>query len=126
MADVLFKLGNYDFSKNIIKDTYEVVKEPSYESWQDGNFHEHRVYVRDRIKGSFDLIFFGSTNSPYTSFLQKFNTYTSNRLTTCTVFLPSTCTTQQIQAYFYIEPVQHAYCDDGKIVNKVTLHFEEY
>ena len=47
---ILFKIGNTDLTKCIEDDSYNVVSEPEFEEWKDGNFNKHRIYVRDRIK----------------------------------------------------------------------------
>lgn len=126
MAEVLCKISSYDISKWIIKNTYEVNTEPEFESWKDGNFHEHRIYVRDRIKGSFDVILFGASNTNYQSFLTRLNNATSNRLTAMSVYVQNT--NALVTGSFYVEVAgtQHAWTDDGRVVNKVTLKIEEY
>ena len=49
-------IGNVDITPHINPRTYKMNAEKTYESWQDGNFVEHRVYTRQRIKGSFEVV----------------------------------------------------------------------
>lgn len=126
MSEVLFKISSYDMTKYVVKSTYDINSEPEFESWRDGNFREHRIYVRDRIKGSFDVIFFGSNNTPYNNFITRLSNATSNRLSNITVYVGNEASLTQIQAYIHITAEQHAICDDGRVVNKMTLNIEEY
>ncbi len=126
MSEILFKISSYDMTKYVVKSTYDVNTEPEFESWRDGNFHEHRIYVRDRIKGSFDVIFFGNDNTPYDNFITRLSNATNNRLSTITVYVENEASLTQIQAYIHITAEQHAICDDGRVVNKMTLNIEEY
>lgn len=126
MNEILATIGATNITKNIVKDTYEVNTEPVYESWQDGNFREHRIYVRDRIKGKFDVIFFDDDNGAYQDFLELLESATSNRLTTLGLYVENTSTFEALQAYIHITANQHAECDDGRMVNKMTLNIEEY
>ena len=87
MNEILATIGAVDITKYIIKDTYKVATEPTFESWLDGNFHEHRIYVRDRMKGSFDLIFFDEDNGAYQNFLSLLNANTTNRLLSIGLFV---------------------------------------
>ena len=81
MSETLCTINGTDITKYIIKNTYEVNTEPVFESWDDGNFREHRIYIRDRVKGKFDVIFFDDDNGAYQNFLTLLNSSTSNRMT---------------------------------------------
>ena len=126
MSERLAVISGTDITNNIIKSTYDVNTEPAYESWQDGNFREHRIYIRDRVKGKFDVIFFDDDNGAYEDFLTLLSGATSNHLTTIGLFVENTSSFQSIQAYIHITASQHAECDDGRMVNKMTLNIEEY
>lgn len=53
----MFKLGNIDFSNRVIAGTYAVQNTDVYNSWTDCNYVEHRDKVRERMEGSFDVLF---------------------------------------------------------------------
>ena len=126
MNETLATVANTDITKYIIKDTYKVNTEPVYESWTDGNFHEHRIYVRDRLSGSFDVIFFDDDNGAYQNFLTLLDSATSNHLLTIGLFVPNKSAFNAYQVYYTITTAQHAECSDGRWVNKRTSDIEEY
>ena len=126
MNEILATIGAVDITKYIIKDTYKVATEPTFESWLDGNFHEHRIYVRDRMKGSFDLIFFDEDNGAYQNFLSLLNANTTNRLLSIGLFVLDKSQFEAFQVYYSISPVQYAETTDGRRVNKITFNVEEY
>lgn len=125
MNEILATLNGTDITKYIIKDTYDVNTEPVFESWQDGNFKEHRVYIRDRVIGSFDVIFFDDDNGAYQDFLDLLASVTVNRVTTIGLYVLNTSRTELFQVYYTIKAVQHAETTDGRMVNKMTIDLEE-
>ena len=125
MNEILATLNGTDITKYIIKDTYDVNTEPVFESWQDGNFKEHRVYIRDRVKGSFHVIFFDNDNGAYQDFLDLLASVTVNRVTTIGLYVLNTSRTELFQVYYTIKAVQHAETTDGRMVNKMTIDLEE-
>lgn len=126
MTETLVNIANTDITKYIIKDTYEMNSEPVFESWTDGNFHEHRIYVRDRVKGSFDVIFFDDDNGAYQDFLDLLASATTNRLLTVGLYVVNESKFDGFQVYYTLSQAQHAEATDGRMVNKMTMTIEEY
>lgn len=126
MSEILATIGGTDITKYIIKDSYDINSEPVYQSWQDGNFREHRIYTRDRIEGDFEVIFFDEDNGAYEDFLELLAGSTSNHLTTMGLFVLNDSSFEALQAYVQITAKQHAETSDGRMVNKMTLKIEEY
>lgn len=126
MNEVLAVVASTDISKYIIKNTYDVNSSPIFESWTDGNFHEHRVYSRDRVTGSFDVIFFDDDNGAYQDFLTLLNSATHNRLLTIGLFVVNQSRFDAFNVYYTITAAQHAETTDGRMVNKMTINLEEY
>lgn len=125
MNEILATLNGTDITKYIIKDTYDVNTEPVFESWQDGNFKEHRVYIRDRVIGSFDVIFFDDDNGAYQDFLDLLASVTVNRVTTIGLYVLNTSQTGLFEVYCTIKAAQHAETTDGRMVNKMTIDLKE-
>ena len=119
-------VGDTDITKRIIKDTYEMNTEPVYESWTDGNFHEHRIRIRERVRGSFDVIFFDEDNGAYQDFLTLLDEHTTNTLLTCGLYVQNTATFDTFRVYYTIKAQQHARTIDNIMVNKMTIEVEEY
>lgn len=125
MNEILATLNGTDITKYIIKDTYDVNTEPVFESWQDGNFKEHRVYIRDIVKGSFDVIFFDDDNGAFQDFLDLLASVTVNRVTTIGLYVLNTSQTGLFEVYYTIKAAQHAETTDGRMVNKMTIDLKE-
>ena len=53
---MLAKIGNIDITELINESSYKVESSETYESWKDGNYHEHRRYIREQVSGSFDVV----------------------------------------------------------------------
>ena len=126
MSEILATIGGTDITKYIIKNSYDINSEPVYQSWQDGNFREHRIYTRNRIEGDFEVIFFDEDNGAYEDFLELLAGSTSNHLTTMGLFVLNDSSFEALQAYVQITAKQHAETSDGRMVNKMTLKIEEY
>lgn len=126
MVETLATIANTDITKYIIKDTYEVNAVPIFESWEDGNFHEHRIYIRDRVEGKFDVIFFDRDNGAYQNFLDLLASATTNRLLTMGLFVVNQSKFNGFQVYYTLSQAQHAETTDGRMVNKMTMTIKEY
>lgn len=126
MSEILASIAGTDITKYIIKDTYDVNTEPVYESWEDGNFHEHRIYIRDRLTGSFDVIFFDDDNGAYQNFLTLLASATTNRRLSIGLYVVNDSHFGAYEVYYTIKGQQHAETTDGRMVNKMTFELEEY
>jgi len=126
MSEILATVSGTDITKYIIKDTYEVNAEPVYESWTDGNFREHRIQIRDRVKGSFDVIFFDDDNTAYQNFLTLLDSATDIDRLTIGLFVLNKSAFGAYEVYYKITAAQHAETSDGRIVNKMSIEIEEY
>ena len=125
MSEILAVIGNTDLTNHIVHDTYAVNSEPVYESWTDGNFREHRIYIRDRVKGSFDIAFLGADNQVYQDFLDLLANETHNRRLTIGLYVLNDGHFGTFEGYYTLTSAQHAETTDGRMVNKMTFDFEE-
>ena len=125
MVETYAVISSTDISKYIIKDSYEMNTESVFESWTDGNFREHRIYIRDRVKGSFDVIFFDDDNGAYQNFLDLLDSATTNRVLTIGLFIVNESKFGVFEVYYSITQAQHAETTDGRMVNKMTINIEE-
>lgn len=53
----IFKIGNRDFTNNVIPGTYAVNLEDVAYTWQDGLMVTHKSVIRRRLVGKFDMFF---------------------------------------------------------------------
>ena len=68
---IKFKLNNtYEYAYKILAGTYEINDNPPYESYEDGDYVEHRIPLRtNKVSGNFDMRFLDT--SEYNTFLTR-------------------------------------------------------
>lgn len=100
---ILFKIGTTDLTKYIEDDSYNVVNEPEFEEWKDGNYNKHRIYVRDRIKGTFNVICSNKTITKE-NFLSLLKNNTTNNKLMCHVYVTNKNEEKIIECFYSMEP----------------------
>lgn len=126
IGETLAVVNNTDITNYIIKDSYEVNSEPIYTAWEDGNSVEHRVYIRDKVKGSFEIITFGTTpRTALVTFLNLLKSATVNNVLTIGLYVANQGAFQALNCYYTVESTQHAVTDDGRYVDRATISIEE-
>ena len=126
IGESLAVVNSTDITDYIIKDTYEVNSEPVYTSWEDANFVEHRVYVRDKVRGSFEVITFGTTpRTALVAFLNILKAATSNNVLTIGLYVENEGTFQALNCFYTVESTQHSVTDDGRYVDRAKISIEE-
>lgn len=126
IGESLAVVNSTDITDYIIKDTYEVNSEPVYTSWEDANFVEHRVYVRDKVRGSFEVITFGTTpRTALVAFLDILKAATSNNVLTIGLYVENEGTFQALNCFYTVESTQHAVTKDGRYVDRAKISIEE-
>lgn len=126
IGESLAVVNSTDITDYIIKDTYEVNSEPVYTSWEDANYVEHRVYVRDKVRGSFEVITFGTTpRTALVAFLDILKAATSNNVLTIGLYVENEGTFQALNCFYTVESTQHAVTKDGRYVDRAKISIEE-
>ena len=126
IGESLAVVNSTDITNYIIKDTYEINSEPVYTSWEDANYVEHRVYVRDKVRGSFEVITFGTTpRTALVAFLNILKAATSNNVLTIGLYVENEGTFQALNCFYTVESTQHAVTDDGRYVDRAKISIEE-
>ena len=54
---MVFKVGTHDYSDHVVAGSYKINNEPQYSEWTDANYRKHKVKLRDKVVGSFDMFF---------------------------------------------------------------------
>lgn len=115
-------IGNYNITAHIVADSYRMDAEDLYESWQDGNYVEHRIITASKVRGSFEV---ACCNKGYTfsDFMQVINDSDDNGVLTCAVFVTNKNEMKAISAYYSIENKKHELLADGSFIDvlEVTL-----
>ena len=117
-------VGNTDITNYIVSGTYAVNSSDQYESWKDGNGVEHRIVVRTKVTGSFDIVC--STKSiTLAAFLALWNSAVTNKVVTlgCTVL--NTNSFEALEAYYEITNKEHIKKGDGGIIDVMTVKIQE-
>lgn len=84
-TNIMFKVGNVDFSDKVIGENYQVQNDPQYKSWTDANGREHRSVYRWQVSGTFTMLF--ESIDLYQSFCTTLAGYMQNDTSyPCTVF----------------------------------------
>lgn len=98
-TNIMFKVGNTDYSNKVIGKDYQVQNLPQYKAWVDANGQEHRSVYRNQISGSFTMLF--ETIDLYKAFCADLAAKMQNDTSyPCTVFDNNTDTEKT--SYFFI------------------------
>lgn len=118
-----FKVGTTSYSNNVVIGTYDINKVPVYDEWVDADGKIHRLKIRDKIQGSFDIFF--RTATAYSGFKTVVDgqTSSSNLSVSVTVSVNNTNADSVISAYLDFAPVRDVdgTRSDYYKVMKVTL-----
>lgn len=100
---MIFKIGTTeagDYSDRVIAGSYNVQTKPVYKSWTDANETEHRLPLRTRTEGTFDMFFRNiSDYNVFTALVES--TKASDLTVLCTVLNNNLNST--VSSNFYID-----------------------
>ena len=108
MPNIMFKVGNTDYSANVIDNTngYKVQTDPLYTEWTDANGKDHRSVYRERTTGTFTLFF--REIEDYESFCMTMASSRQNDTSyRCTVYDNNSNTEVTSDFYVTYTPVRH-------------------
>lgn len=121
-----FKVGNIDYSNNIEPEKYSINSVNEYKTWQDGNYREHRVPLRSRIKGSMSLWFVSNGGADYNSFLQTLQENTdASGILTATLQVDNTNEEVETELYYTIKSETNRVMDHGETLVKIVMEVQE-
>lgn len=117
-------VGGIDISNYIVSGSYSVNASDQYESWMDGNGVEHRIIVRSKVSGSFEI---GCCDKTITlsDFLAAWESAVNNGVVTmgCTVL--NTGKFEALEAYYTITGKDHIKKGDGQIIDIMSVKIQE-
>lgn len=100
---VVFKVGNTDYTKNVVCPNYIVNEKDIYEEWSDGSHKFRRTLIRTRISGSISVLF--DDIDEYDAFLRALrNGRSSEGTVSCTVYVNNADTTKTSNFYLSYDP----------------------
>ena len=111
----LFKIGSTDLTGNIVQNTYAVNNLPIYKEYKDANEQTHRRFLRNKMSGTFEMVFEDMTDyATFQSLLETNRSSTTNSVA-CTAYDNISGTALSINAFI-----------DYKLTAKQTLDLKEY
>lgn len=122
---MLVLINGVDLTPYINPKTYNMNAIKKYESWEDGNWIEHRIYQRAKIQGSFDVVLYGGNNMTTSNFLETWNGAVNNEVVIIKVFVQNTNTFELIEAYFDFDGKFHREMINGEYCDKLTIKIME-
>lgn len=82
----LFKIGTTDLTGHVVQNTWKVNKLPVYKTYKDANEETHKRFLRDKVSGSFQLVFKDLTEYAAFNTLINSNRSASSFTVPCTVY----------------------------------------
>lgn len=82
----LFKIGTTDLTGHVVQNTWKVNKLPVYKTYKDANEETHKRFLRNKVSGSFQLVFKDLTEYAAFNTLINSNRSASSFTVPCTVY----------------------------------------
>ena len=123
--NTLVVVDNTDITPWIVPDSYKLVPTEKYESWEDGNYVEHRIYTRTKITGTFNVWTAESRGMDTDAFMEHWNNATHNKITTLGVYDNVENRMRAIEAYCHITPDKHKDLAGGKFYDVFKIEVNE-
>lgn len=116
-------VNNTDLTPYIVDGSYDVNASDTYESWQDGNFKEHRVIVASKVSGSFQIACGGGLT--LSAFLGIWDGAVDNGVLTIGLYVPNKDTFGVYECYFEMENKDHILTAGGRWVDVFNIKIQE-
>lgn len=104
---MLVLIGSTDLTKKIEDNSYDVEVEDSFIEWEDGNKRKHRVYVKSRAKGTFNVICDARLGMNSTEFFDLIRENTENNILMITCWINNKAEYRTLNAYAKITTKKH-------------------
>lgn len=118
-------IGITDISNLIVDGTYKMDLEDLYESWKDGNYVEHRIYVSSKIRGTFDVVLSSKNNCTLSQFKTIIDNATNNNVLTGAFKCTNTGTVEAVNAFCRLVNKEHIATADGSFIDIVSVEITE-
>ena len=118
-------IGSTDISNLIVDGSYKMDLEPSYQSWEDGNYVEHRIYARQKIRGEFEVALGTKAGKTLPQFKTIISNATNNNVTTAAFYVTNKGTVEAVNAYVTLTSKEHILTADGSFIDVVSVEVTE-
>lgn len=116
-------VNGVDITKWIDKDTYQVNATDVFESWENANFVQTRIFIRDRVAGKFEIRC--GSRSSYADFLANWNAAAVNGVVTMGIYVQNKNQMKAINAYYTFTGEEHYELDNGAKLDRISVEIEE-
>ena len=124
MAQVMFKIGNTDYTDKVVSDSFTVRSVKQYTGWTDANGNEHRSVYRTQISGSFSLYF--PEISDYDDFCTDLeNSEHNDTSVTATVWVNNLNSAVTADFFLDLNPARYIDAKWADMVGKVSISIKE-
>lgn len=119
-------INNTNITNYIVEGSYNMNAVDSSESWEDGNFVEHRIIVTKKVSGEFDVVCSNRANSiNLAAFLTLWRNADNNGVVTIDVYVLNEDVNKTIDAYYSITSKSHNRAGDGSMIDVLTVKIKE-
>lgn len=116
-------VNDTDLTRYVVNGSYDVNASDTYESWQDGNFKEHRIIVTSKVSGSFKIACGGELS--LADFLAIWNGAVDNGVLTIGLYVPNRDSFEPYECYFEMENDDHIMTAGGKWIDVLNIKIKE-
>lgn len=121
----LIIVNNTDITPYIDWKTYQSAEEQMYESWRDGNYVEHRIYTRSRLKCSFKVWLCGMNDMDTDAFMALWEGAVNNNVIMLAAYDQNANSMKLINAYYTITPSDHKEMMNGNYFDVFNIEVVE-
>lgn len=118
-------IGSTDITNLIVDGSYKMDLEPSFQSWEDGNYVEHRIYARQKIRGEFEVALGSKAGKTLPQFMTILNNATNNNVTTAAFYVTNKGSVEAVNAYVTLTNKEHILTADGSFIDVVSVEITE-
>ena len=118
-------VNDVDITPYINTKTYNVNSEAMYESFENANYVETRIFTRKKIKGSFEVALYGKNGMDYETFLENWNAAVNDGILLIGLWVMNDNYFETIEAYYKLNCTKHAKLMDGTYIDRITITIEE-
>lgn len=118
-------VNDVDITPYINTKTYNVNSDDIYESFENANYVETRIFTRKKIKGSFEVALYGRNGMDYETFLENWNAAVEDGIVTIGLWVMNDNQYEAIEAYYKFASSKHAELMNGNYIDRITITIEE-
>lgn len=104
---MLAMIGVTDLTPNIEDNSYAIESEDEFIEWEDGNHVKHRAYIRNRVKGTFNIICSERLGMNSAEFLSLVKQNMENNILMITCWINNKAEYMTLNAYVKITTKKH-------------------